>query len=81
MVPVEGIEPPFLSERDFESRASTSSATRATRRYLYRRGPARKSVGLGREVARTARGLLWENCHRSRPDAPYCEPTGLASAR
>ena len=29
LVPVEGIEPPFLSERDFESRASTSSATRA----------------------------------------------------
>ena len=29
LVPVEGIEPPFLSERDFELRASTSSATRA----------------------------------------------------
>jgi hypothetical protein len=28
-VPVEGIEPPLLAERDFESRASTSSATRA----------------------------------------------------
>jgi hypothetical protein len=29
VVPVEGIEPPLLAERDFESRASTSSATRA----------------------------------------------------
>jgi hypothetical protein len=30
VVPVEGIEPPLLAERDFESRASTSSATRAS---------------------------------------------------
>ena len=29
VVPVEGLEPPFLAERDFESRASTGSATRA----------------------------------------------------
>jgi hypothetical protein len=29
LVPVEGIEPPCLAARDFESRASTSSATRA----------------------------------------------------
>ena len=29
MVPVEGIEPPLLAEHDFESCASTSSATRA----------------------------------------------------
>src|SRR5581483_5399157 len=35
LVPVEGIEPPCLAARDFESRASTSSATRATG-YLYR---------------------------------------------
>lgn len=34
VVPVEGIEPPFLSERDFESRASTSSATRAYALYI-----------------------------------------------
>jgi hypothetical protein len=31
MVPVEGIEPPLLAEHDFESCASTSSATRAQR--------------------------------------------------
>ena len=31
MVPVEGIEPPLLAEHDFESCASTSSATRARR--------------------------------------------------
>ena len=30
MVPVEGIEPPLLAEHDFESCASTSSATRAS---------------------------------------------------
>jgi hypothetical protein len=30
VVPVEGIEPPLLAEHDFESCASTSSATRAT---------------------------------------------------
>ena len=29
MVPLEGLEPPLLSERDFESRASTGSATGA----------------------------------------------------
>jgi hypothetical protein len=29
VVPVEGIEPPLLAEHDFESCASTSSATRA----------------------------------------------------
>ena len=58
MVPVEGIEPPFLSERDFESRASTSSATRATRRYLYRRGPAGKSAGVVAGEPRTAGGVL-----------------------
>ena len=29
MVPVEGIEPTLLAEHDFESCASTSSATRA----------------------------------------------------
>ncbi len=34
MVPVEGIEPPCLAARDFESRASTSSATRAIGRHL-----------------------------------------------
>ena len=32
MVPVEGIEPPLLAEHDFESCASTSSATRAWER-------------------------------------------------
>src|SRR5215472_14206517 len=32
MVPVEGIEPPLLAEHDFESCASTSSATRAQER-------------------------------------------------
>ena len=31
MVPVEGIEPTLLAEHDFESCASTSSATRASR--------------------------------------------------
>ncbi len=31
MVRVEGIEPPLPKERDFESRASTSSATPALR--------------------------------------------------
>ena len=31
VVPVEGIEPPLLAEHDFESCASTSSATRASR--------------------------------------------------
>lgn len=30
LVPVEGIEPPLLAEHDFESRASTNSATRAS---------------------------------------------------
>jgi hypothetical protein len=29
VVPVEGIEPPLLAEHDFESCASTNSATRA----------------------------------------------------
>jgi hypothetical protein len=42
MVPVEGIEPPFLSERDFESRASTSSATRA----FYRSVTSESSIAL-----------------------------------
>jgi hypothetical protein len=36
VVPVEGLEPPFLAERDFESRASTGSATRAwTEFYIF----------------------------------------------
>jgi hypothetical protein len=34
LVPVEGIEPPLLAEHDFESCASTSSATRASRAVL-----------------------------------------------
>ena len=38
VVPVEGIEPPLLAERDFESRASTSSATRASARLIYSPG-------------------------------------------
>ena len=42
MVPVEGIEPPFLSERDFESRASTSSATRASAALYIGRGRDRQ---------------------------------------
>jgi hypothetical protein len=37
VVPVEGIEPPLLAEHDFESCASTSSATRA-RVAIYIRG-------------------------------------------
>src|SRR5580704_6325449 len=55
VVPVEGLEPPFLAERDFESRASTSSATRACGT-IYIRRPARrakrKSAGPGRACFR-----------------------------
>ena len=40
VVPVEGIEPPLLAEHDFESCASTSSATRACAA-IYIRRPAR----------------------------------------
>ena len=79
LVPVEEIEPPFLSERDFKSRASTSSATRATRRYLYRRGPARKSAGVAENLG-PPRPALGECHRRARPDPPHCERTGLASA-
>src|SRR6202795_4547414 len=42
VVPVEGIEPPLLAEHDFESCASTSSATRACGA-IYIRRPARRA--------------------------------------
>src|SRR5580692_3216656 len=42
LVPVEGIEPPLLAEHDFESCASTSSATRACGA-IYIRRPARRA--------------------------------------
>src|ERR1700685_4723246 len=42
LVPVEGIEPPLLAEHDFESCASTSSATRACAA-IYIRRPARSA--------------------------------------
>src|ERR1700722_5432206 len=44
LVPVEGIEPPLLAEHDFESCASTSSATRACGA-IYIRRPARRAKG------------------------------------
>jgi hypothetical protein len=44
-VPVEGIEPPLLAEHDFESCASTSSATRASGAfYIVRIIPAQKKI-------------------------------------
>ena len=46
MVPVEGIEPPLLAEHDFESCASTSSATRARR--MIRKRSSRMRSGTGR---------------------------------
>jgi hypothetical protein len=46
LVPVEGIEPPLLAERDFESRASTSSATRASAGD-YTTAPGRSKRNLG----------------------------------
>lgn len=51
MVPVEGIEPPLLAEHDFESCASTNSATRACfylyiiRRNIQRAQPAQENRG------------------------------------
>ena len=45
MVPVEGIEPPLLAEHDFESCASTSSATRARR--MIRKRSSRMRPGTG----------------------------------
>ena len=42
LVPVEGIEPPCLAARDFESRASTSSATRALAAFYIVRGGLRQ---------------------------------------
>src|SRR5579862_8377729 len=42
LVPVGGIEPPLLAEHDFESCASTSSATRACAA-IYIRRPARRA--------------------------------------
>ena len=44
MVPLAGIEPAFLSELDFESSASTNSATGALSRSSLGRGLARKSA-------------------------------------
>src|ERR1700730_5457388 len=54
VVPVEGIEPPLLAEHDFESCASTSSATRACAA-IYIRRPARsakRKSGLARSSIR-----------------------------
>ena len=42
LVPVEGIEPPLLAEHDFESCASTSSATRACAPSIYSAGACGK---------------------------------------
>src|ERR1700691_6289032 len=47
LVPVEGIEPPLLAEHDFESCASTSSATRACG-VIYIRTLARRAKGKSR---------------------------------
>ena len=54
VVPVEGIEPPLLAEHDFESCASTSSATRASA-LLYSRVRASSMIGVvcgGNELVR-----------------------------
>src|SRR5580693_6986246 len=63
LVPVEGIEPPLLAEHDFESCASTSSATRASAA-IYIRRPARsakrKSAG---------RALLSSVCQKAQKAA------------
>ena len=59
MVPVEGIEPPLLAEHDFESCASTSSATRASRLfYSFQCLPGkRKNRGARRvRIGRKSRG-------------------------
>src|SRR5579871_2449768 len=52
LVPVEGIEPPLLAEHDFESCASTSSATRALGVSIYSAdgGGKRKSRGRPRQA-------------------------------
>src|SRR5580700_1060260 len=60
LVPVEGIEPPLLAEHDFESCASTSSATRACAAIYIRRlarrakrkssGPRRAPIGTRRKA-------------------------------
>jgi|ERR1700733_14259768 hypothetical protein len=42
VVPVEGIEPPLLAEHDFESCASTSSATRALGAFYSEPNPGRQ---------------------------------------
>jgi hypothetical protein len=59
VVPVEGIEPPLLAEHDFESCASTSSATRACAA-IYIRRPARrakrKSLAPGSSIQRPPEG-------------------------
>jgi hypothetical protein len=60
LVPVEGIEPPLLAEHDFESCASTSSATRALGvLYIFGGAPRQKEIVLGglrpqKEIARAA---------------------------
>src|ERR1700739_3895904 len=43
LVPVEGIEPPLLAEHDFESCASTSSATRASADTYIQAGRSRQN--------------------------------------
>src|SRR6202043_3185492 len=49
LVPVEGIEPPLLAEHDFESCASTNSATRAlSALYIFSRGARQKENPPGR---------------------------------
>ena len=59
VVPVEGIEPPLLAEHDFESCASTSSATRA-RCYLYIIRQNIQRAGAGKQNRRRDRhrGLI-----------------------
>jgi hypothetical protein len=84
MVPVEGIEPPCLAARDFESRASTSSATRATRViYIVAARPANPVV-LSRKNLGPPEACFWEN-ERLPAGAtlapPHCERIGLVSAR
>ncbi len=79
MVPVEGIEPPLLAEHDFESCASTSSATRARRmiRNSMSRDGGRFSDNIMRQEAplyiRALAASMRRPClERPSGDIPHC---------
>src|SRR5437660_6543451 len=70
LVPLAGIEPALLAELDFESSASTNSATGAFGTLTLRRGPRSRRNIAGRDFGSTPRVRKQS---RSMPQRKYCQ--------